>query len=106
MLSPVDEARERNLRVADDQNPGRWFHRLVAWLFNDNALAIQTTEVRDAVPYTRAVAGKSGWQWRIPLQYRVANGIAYSCRHTGDDEAREEFLGGLEGEVIKQPWPR
>jgi len=57
------------------------------------------------VPYTRAIAGKAGWQWRIPLQHRVGNGIVYSSRHVGDDEAREAFLGSLEGEVIKQPWP-
>lgn len=78
-----------------------WSH----WLFNDSALATQTTAVRDAVPYTRAIAGKAGWQWRIPLQHRVGNGIVYSSRHVSDDEAREEFLGSLEGDVIKQPWP-
>jgi len=78
-----------------------WSH----WLFNDSALATQTTAVRDAVPYTRAIAGKSGWQWRIPLQHRVGNGIVYSSRHMSDDEAREEFLRSVEGEVIKQPWP-
>lgn len=75
------------------------------WLFNDSALATQTTAVRDAVPYTRAIAGKAGWQWRIPLQHRVGNGIVYSSRHISDDEAREEFLSSVEGEVIKQPWP-
>jgi len=78
-----------------------WSH----WLFNDSALATQTTAVRDAVPYTRAIAGRSGWQWRIPLQHRVGNGIVYSSRHMSDDEAREEFLGSIEGEVIRQPWP-
>jgi tryptophan halogenase len=78
-----------------------WSH----WLFNDSALATQTLAVRDAVPYTRAIAGKSGWQWRIPLQHRVGNGIVYSSRHMSDDEAKEEFLGSIEGEVIKQPWP-
>lgn len=78
-----------------------WSH----WLFNDSALATQTTAVRDAVPYTRAIAGSAGWQWRIPLQHRVGNGIVYSSRHMSDDQAREEFLGSVEGEVIKQPWP-
>ena len=78
-----------------------WSH----WLVNDSALATQTTAVRDAVPYTRAIAWTAGWQWRIPLQHRVGNGIVYSSRHTSDDEAREHFLSSIEGEVIKQPWP-
>lgn len=78
-----------------------WSH----WLVNDSALAMQTTAVRDAVPYTRAIAWKAGWQWRIPLQHRVGNGIVYSSRYTSDDEAKQEFLSTVEGEVIKQPWP-
>ncbi len=78
-----------------------WSH----WLFNDSALATQTTAVRDAVPYTRAIAGKAGWQWRIPLQHRMGNGIVYSSRYMSDDEAKHEFLSSVEGEVIKEPWP-
>lgn len=78
-----------------------WSH----WLFNDSALATQTLAVRDAVPYTRAIAGKSGWQWRIPLQHRVGNGIVYSSKHMSDDEAKHEFLSSVEGEIIKDPWP-
>ena len=78
-----------------------WSH----WLLNDSAIAAQTTSVRDAVPYTRAIAGKAGWQWRIPLQHRVGNGIVYSSRYTSDDEAKQELLSSIEGEVIKDPWP-
>ncbi|UTA53225.1 tryptophan 7-halogenase [Lysobacter soli] len=78
-----------------------WSH----WLFNDSALATQTTAVRDAVPYTRAIAGSAGWQWRIPLQHRMGNGIVYSSRFMSDDEARHDFLSSVEGEVIKDPWP-
>ncbi|KAF1686989.1 tryptophan halogenase [Pseudoxanthomonas broegbernensis] len=78
-----------------------WSH----WLINDRAIAAQTTAVRDAVPYTRAIAGKWGWQWRIALQHRVGNGIVYSSRHVGDDEAKAHFLASVEGEIIKEPWP-
>lgn len=87
----------RTLNVGYDD----WSH----WLFNDSALATQTTAVRDAVPYTRAIAGGAGWQWRIPLQHRVGNGIVYSSRHMADDEAKHEFLSSLEGEVMRDPWP-
>jgi tryptophan halogenase len=78
-----------------------WSH----WLVNDSALAAQTTAVRDAVPYTRSIAWTAGWQWRIPLQHRVGNGIVYSSRYTTDEEARQHFLATIEGEIIKQPWP-
>lgn len=78
-----------------------WSH----WLFNDSALAAQTTSVRDAVPYTRAIAGEAGWQWRIPLQHRVGNGIVYSSRHMSEEQARQEFEASIEGELIARPWP-
>ncbi len=78
-----------------------WSH----WLLNDSAIAMQTTAVRDAVPYTRAIAGKAGWQWRIPLQHRVGNGIVYSSRYMSDEQAKQEFLSSVEGQVIKEPWP-
>jgi tryptophan 7-halogenase len=78
-----------------------WSH----WLLNDRAIATQTSAVRDAVPYTRAIAEPWGWQWRIPLQHRVGNGVVYSSKHVGDDEAKARFLASVEGEVIKDPWP-
>jgi len=78
-----------------------WSH----WLFNDSALACQTLAVRDAAPYTSAIAEEAGWQWRIPLQHRVGNGIVYSSRYMSDERAREIFEASLEGEVIAKPWP-
>jgi tryptophan halogenase len=76
-----------------------WSH----WLLNDRAFAAPTAPVADALPYTRAIAGKAGWQWRIPLQHRVGNGIVYASRYLSDDEAREELVSNLEGPPLRDP---
>lgn len=76
-----------------------WSH----WLFSDRAIAVQTMATEEPVPYTRATAHASGWQWRIPLQTRVGNGIVYSSRFMSDDEARETLLNNISGEMITEP---
>ena len=76
-----------------------WSH----WLFNDSALAVQTASVGEAVPYTRSVAHPWGWQWRIPLQHRVGNGLVYSSRFVDEAQARQALLAGIEGELLTQP---
>jgi tryptophan halogenase len=76
-----------------------WGH----WLFNDSAVAVQTASVSDAVPYTRAIARDAGWQWRIPLQSRVGNGIVYSSRYMDDETATRTLLSNVEGEALVQP---
>jgi tryptophan halogenase len=76
-----------------------WRH----WLPTDSALAVQSPPTDRILPYTRAMAGKAGWQWRIPLQSRVGNGIVYSSAHMADDEARGALLGNIRGTPLTEP---
>jgi tryptophan halogenase len=76
-----------------------WSH----WLPCDRAVALQTQSVGPAVPYVRSIAHPFGWQWQIPLQHRVGNGMVYSSRHVSDDEALATLLRNVQGEVLTKP---
>jgi tryptophan halogenase len=76
-----------------------WTH----WLPNDSAIAVQTRSVRVPAPYTLAMAHDSGWQWRIPLQHRVGNGIVFCSRYLDKGAALERLLGNIEGDTLTQP---
>jgi tryptophan halogenase len=76
-----------------------WTH----WLPCDRAIAVQTTSAGELIPYTRSIARESGWQWRIPLQSRVGNGLVYCSEFMSDDEAHDTLLDNLEGEVTTEP---
>lgn len=76
-----------------------WSH----WLPCDSALAVQTALVGEPVPYTRSIAHPWGWQWRIPLQHRVGNGVVFSSKHISDEEAKAALLANVEGDVLRPP---
>ena len=76
-----------------------WSH----WLPCDSAIAVQTESSGPAVPYTRSIAREAGWQWRIPLQHRVGNGMVYCSRYISDEDARETLLKNIEGKMLTEP---
>ena len=76
-----------------------WGH----WLPTDAALAMQTRSVGPAVPYTRAIAHHAGWQWRIPLQHRVGNGLVFCSQYMSPEEARDLLMQKVEGEPLTEP---
>jgi tryptophan halogenase len=91
----------RGLLIGDNLDVGYedWSH----WLAADSAIAVQTQSVEAPRPYTRSIAHSAGWQWRIPLQNRVGNGIVYASQFLSDDEATGTLLANLSGETITEP---
>ena len=76
-----------------------WSH----WLPCNRAFAVPCANGGEQGPYTRATAREAGWQWRIPLQHRVGNGLVYCDAFWGDEAAREALMGSLEGEAGGEP---
>ena len=73
-----------------------WSH----WLRNDRAVAVQTELVSPPAPYTRSTARTSGWQWKIPLQNRVGNGLVFCSDYMSEDEGKRTLLSNLEGKPL------
>jgi tryptophan 7-halogenase len=91
----------RALLIEDTLEAGfeDWTH----WLPCDSAVAVQTESVAPPIPYTRSIAREAGWQWRIPLQHRVGNGVVFSSKHWSDDEAVDKLLTNVEGKTLTDP---
>ena len=76
-----------------------WSH----WLVCDRALALGCENAAILNPYTKSIAREAGWQWRIPLQHRIGNGIVYSSQFTTDEKAKTVLLNNLDGAPIGEP---
>jgi tryptophan halogenase len=73
------------------------------WLPCDRAIAIPSAPVTPIQPFTRATAREAGWQWRIPLQHRLGNGLVYSSDFLADEKAEAVLLANLESAPLGEP---
>lgn len=76
-----------------------WSH----WLRSDRAVAVQTERVAEPKPFTRSTARSCGWQWHIPLQNRVGNGLVYCSDYMSEDEATKSLLDNVDGKTLIEP---
>ncbi len=73
------------------------------WLPCDRAVAVPSRLAGPPDPFTRSTAREAGWQWRIPLQHRMGNGLVYSSAHMERQAAEDQLLANLEAEPLGQP---
>lgn len=94
----IDCSGFRGLLIEQALNTGweDWSH----WLPCDSAVAVQTESVSEPASYTRTIARSSGWQWKIPLQHRVGNGLVYSSKYMSDEEAKKTLSDNIDGKFL------
>lgn len=73
------------------------------WLPCDSALAVPTEGAMVMKPYTHSTAKKAGWCWQIPLVHRIGNGHVYSSEFTSQEDALNELINNLSGDVKREP---
>ncbi len=73
------------------------------WLPCNRAQAVPCQSDRTLTPFTMSTAHKAGWQWRIPLQNRVGNGVVYCSDFMSDGKAQEHLLANIDGPPGTEP---
>ena len=76
-----------------------WSH----WLPCNRAWAMPSELGGAPLPYTRAIAHRGGWQWRIPLQHRAGNGLVYSSDSYSEDEALSVLQQQVSDKAVADP---
>ncbi|WP_116090877.1 tryptophan halogenase family protein [Sphingomonas crusticola] len=97
----IDCSGFRGLLIEEALNTG--YEDWTQWLPANRAIAVPTALTGEPDPYTRATAHEAGWQWRIPLQHRMGNGIVYSSQYLDDDAAERTLLANLDGKTLADP---
>ena len=97
----IDCSGFRGLLIEQELHTGYedWSH----WLPCDRAVAVPSAPSGNFTPYTRSIARRAGWQWRIPLQHRIGNGHVFCSAFMSEDEATSILLGNLDGEPLAEP---
>ena len=86
-----------------EQKLGTGYEDWSKWLPCDRAAAVPTPLTGPPEPYVRCTARPAGWQWRIPLQHRMGNGLVYSSAHLSREDAETTLLANLEAEALADP---
>ena len=97
----IDCSGFRGLLIEDTLGTG--YEDWSRWLPCDRAAAVPCALPGPPEPFTRSTAREAGWQWRIPLQHRMGNGLVYSSAHLERAEAETLLLANLEGEPLAPP---
>ena len=97
----IDCSGFRGLLIEDKLRTG--YDDWSRWLPCDRAVAVPSRNPGPPDPFTRSTARAAGWQWRIPLQHRMGNGIVYSSAHLERDAAEALLLANLEAEPLAAP---
>lgn len=79
------------------------FHDWSHYLPCNSAVTVGCERSEPLLPYTKSIAHKAGWQWRIPLQHRTGNGHVFCDRHVSVDEATQTLLDNLDAPAIGEP---
>jgi len=97
----IDCSGFRGLLIEDALKTGYddWSH----WLPCNRAVALPCERTGVLSSHTLAVARDAGWQWRIPLQNRVGNGLVYCSAFLSEETAIESLLGNVEGKPLAEP---